>query len=70
MNPHLRRWASRLSFSFVIVAAACAWEAYRSYQRHDSAGRIIGLAVVAAILFVLFLSAIKIRHSTQDWREL
>ena len=59
-NPVFGRWLARLSFSFLIVAGALAWQGYRTL----SAGTAIWPAAVE-----LFASAAAISLSVAGFRE-
>lgn len=60
----MRRWLARLSFSFFIIAAVLAWEAYRT--RGGAEWRPI-LYLVAGLLSVLLgLAGVRERHRTQN----
>ncbi|HRK30102.1 MAG TPA: hypothetical protein PLD59_03410 [Tepidisphaeraceae bacterium] len=65
----MRKWLSRLTFSFLIVAAACGFELSEGLQNRRP-GRpgwqnvALGAAAVGA--FAAFLASVRIRHSRND----
>lgn len=61
----MRKWLARLGFSFVVIAAWLAWEAYRaaSDRRGDVPEWQIGLYIAGAVVaFVLGLVGLRERH--------
>jgi len=62
-----RRWLSRFSFSFLIVAIFLAYTGYHGAQNHDlSRGRVLLYYVAAGISFVMFMVATRERHRPRD----
>ncbi len=65
----MRKWLARLSFSFIIVAAVLAWEAYRTRRGDRVPGRewqAYALIAGAAVCFGLGLRGIRDRHRLLD----
>lgn len=61
----MRKWLSRLTFSFLIIAAACGFEAFEGFQgrRVDRPMWLtIGLTIAAVVGFACFLAALRVRH--------
>ncbi len=58
----MRRWLARLSFSFFILAAVLAWEAYRA--RDGSTWRPLLFLVAAMLCVLLGLAGVRERHKT------
>jgi hypothetical protein len=61
----MRKWMSRLTFSFLIIALACGYEAWQGFTGSRPARVAVLnylLAIAAAAGLVLFLTAVKIRH--------
>jgi hypothetical protein len=61
----MKHWLARLSFSFLILAGVCAWEAYQTnIGRRPGAPewRAALLYAIAAVLFVMFLLGVRERH--------
>jgi len=59
----MRRWLARLSFSFIIIAAVLAWEAYKATGTGASARTRATLCTVGALVaFALGLAGVRERH--------
>jgi hypothetical protein len=61
----MRRWLARLSFSFFVIAAVLAWEAYKAAQGAVQGGPGIRgalYALGAAASFGLGLAGVRERH--------
>jgi hypothetical protein len=68
-NPMLQRWLSRLSFTFFVVAALCAWEIYniRQGRRGFVPGwKVASYYVGAIICIALGMVGTKARHRRDD----
>jgi hypothetical protein len=65
----MRNWLSRLSFSFVIIAAVAVWEVYKM-QRDGVAGqqqtRFILYCVLAGACAALAVAGFRARHRDGD----
>jgi hypothetical protein len=59
----MRKWLARLAFSFLVIAAACAWEAARG--NHSDAKRWT-LGIVAALSCGLALAGFRERYREPD----
>jgi hypothetical protein len=57
----MRRWLARLSFSFFILAAVLAWEAYKANGAGAGARRTL-YAVGAVVCLGLGLVGVRERH--------
>lgn len=65
----VRQWLGRLSFSFLIIAMVCGWEAYQAAAGNRPAApawRAPVLSVSAAVAFVFFLAGTRARHARRD----
>ena len=62
-----RRWLSRLSFSFLVVAMFLGYTAYKGAQSHLlSQGRVTLYYAIAGVSFVLFLMGTREKHRPRD----
>ena len=62
----MRRWLARLSFSFFVIAAVLAWEAYKAAGAGAGAGPRATLCTVGAVVAVgLGLLGVRERHRPQ-----
>ena len=67
----MRQWLARLSFSFIIIAAVLAWDAYRSARGHGPAKpawRVKTQFAAAGMLVGLGLIGTRERHRVQEER--
>jgi hypothetical protein len=55
----MRKWLARLPFSFLVIAIACAWEAYRG--EYSTVQRTL-LIAAAAVGSGAFLAGMAERH--------
>jgi hypothetical protein len=65
----MRKWLSRLTFSFLIVALACGFEAYQGYADYRpsrAASWNAVLSVASVVSFAMFLAAVRIRHGSDQ----
>lgn len=65
----MRKWLARLSFSFIILAAVLAWEAWRTRRGDRGPGRdrqAFALVTAAAVCFALGLRGVRERHRALD----
>jgi hypothetical protein len=64
----LRPWLERLAFSFIILAAALFWSAYRIYTGHTpgSPTRVAAYTVLGALLLGVGLAGVRLRHRPKD----
>jgi hypothetical protein len=61
------RWLSRLSVSFLIVAAWLFWLGYQGMKSHTfSQGRVVLCYVSAFLAFSLFLLGTRERHRPRE----
>lgn len=60
----MRRWLARLTFSFFILAAVFAWEAYRARDGHE--WRPILYLLAAMLCVLLGLAGVRERHRNPD----
>jgi len=59
----MRYWLARLSFSFLVVAFAMGWTAYRMGQQEPHRTTTIGIYYAAAIVCAsLGLAGVRERH--------
>ncbi len=68
----MRKWLSRLTFSFLIIAGACGFEAFEGFAGRRPARvawQHIAFAVAAAGAFIFFLAAVRIRRTPNDPRD-
>ena len=63
----LRRWLSRLAMSFIVLAAAFGWQAYRAEVRD---GRTIAYAAGAAVCAGLGMAGIRERHRRESSEDI
>jgi len=58
---------SSLSFSFLIGAALCAWDAHKQYSvTHAMSGHIAGDIALALLLIGLAMVGTALRHRKRD----
>lgn len=69
----MRKWLARLGFSFLILAAVLAWEAYQAQTGRRGPDvppwRIAAFYLVAAVLFGAGLRGVRERHRLLDERR-
>jgi hypothetical protein len=61
----IRRWIGRLTFSFVIIAAAMAWEGYKALGtegRPQRPARAMGCFIAAGASMALASAGMRERH--------
>lgn len=58
----MRTWLARLAFSFIVLAAALAWTAYRTSQERPGAWTIVAMYCAAALLLGIGLAGMRERH--------
>jgi hypothetical protein len=65
---NLRAWLERLAFSFIILAAALFWSAYRIYTGHapGTSRRITAFTILGALLLGAGLAGVRLRHRRKD----
>jgi hypothetical protein len=61
----MRRWLARLAFSFFVIAAVLAWEAYKASARGASARASLCALGAAAAAGLGFLG-VRERHRPED----
>lgn len=64
----MQKWLARLSFSFMILAAVLAWEAWKLSNSVgvDRQPRMTLYVLGAALLFGLGLAGVKARHRPME----
>ncbi|HMB94896.1 MAG TPA: hypothetical protein VKK61_02540 [Tepidisphaeraceae bacterium] len=60
----MQSWLSRLTFSFLIIAAVLVWEIYKIIhsQTPPQIGRVILYAIIAGICLALAAAGMQARH--------
>jgi len=58
----MRRWLSRLSFTFIAVGCVLAWDAYTGSTRGMNGGPMTFYYIGAAICFACGLAGLTERH--------
>jgi hypothetical protein len=63
----MRGWLARLSFALLVLAFVLAWEAYRAAtgRAPGGSGRVVLLAVGAALLFGMGIKGVRERHRSR-----
>ncbi len=57
----LKRWLARLSFSLLILAGLCAWNAYNAVEQSGWSGKPIGLLALALVAAVIGMVGVRAR---------
>jgi hypothetical protein len=64
----MRRWLSRLAFTFIVVSLVLMWEIHRGTQQGTLHGTKLGLYIAGAVLCFSFGAAgMKERHRKDDY---